>query len=152
MTSEDRFSAGKLSEAAAGMGMGGKKTSEEIWTGKDVYVLHGRTWIDMQTTYAEMTRDGANDPDIKKAHEAEQCAMLPDEMVFGQDAAVYRTRNPVLGVDGKVWVSKSSHLPLKAETTTDAGPMKSFASMRYEYTDVQAPANAMSMRDMMKKR
>ena len=45
-----------LSRAAASIGMGGTKKSEEISTGEDVYVLHGGKWIDMQTSLAEMAK------------------------------------------------------------------------------------------------
>ncbi|HEY2445173.1 MAG TPA: hypothetical protein VGI20_05480 [Rhizomicrobium sp.] len=152
MTSEDKFSSGTLSKAAAGMGMAGVKQSEEIWTGKDIYVLHNGKWIDMQTSFTEMNKDDTNDPDIKKARDAERCVALPDETVFGQNAAVYRIHNPELGADTKIWVSKTSHLPLKSEITTSTGPMTSFATSRYEYTNTQAPANSISMRDMIKRR
>ena len=36
-----------LSGVAAGMGMGGAKASEEISTGKALYVMNGGKWIDM---------------------------------------------------------------------------------------------------------
>jgi hypothetical protein len=152
MTSEDRFDP-KLAKAAASIGMAGVKKSEEIWTGKDIYVLNEGTWIDMRTSFADMMNDAEkNDPDIRKVREAERCQALPDEVAFGQPATVYQTHNPQTGVSTKIWLSKATHLPLKSEITTDAGPMKSLTSSRYEYGSVQAPANAVSMADMMKMR
>ncbi len=141
-----------LSKAAASIGMGGTKTSEEISTGQDVYVRHGSKWIDMQTSFAEMAKLGdPNDPETKKEREAEQCQMLPDETVAGQAAAVYQARNPVSGIDMKIWVSKSTHLPLKSEMTNKAGgsAMSSFTVSSYDYKNVRAPVGAISMKQMV---
>jgi hypothetical protein len=151
MTTEHKYTSANFSKAAASIGLAGVKKSEEIWAGKDVYVLNRGKWIDMHTSFTEMSNTDRNDPDVKKSREAEQCKTLPDETAFGQPATVYRTRNPETGGDTKIWVSKSSHLPIKAETTTTVGPMTSFTSMRYDYGNVRAPANAISMSDMMKK-
>lgn len=152
MTSEDKYASANLSKAAATIGAAGVKTSEEIWTGKDAYVLTRGKWIDMKTSFAEMSQDDKDDPDIKKAREAERCRTLPDEAAFGQPTTVYQMHNPELGVDTKIWVSKNSHLPIKSEITTHVGPMTSFKSARYDYGNVQAPANPISMQDMVKRR
>ncbi|HEX3429651.1 MAG TPA: hypothetical protein VHT03_02100 [Rhizomicrobium sp.] len=154
ITSEMKFSGGRLSAAAASIGVAGARKSEEIWTGKDVYVLNNGRWIEMNTSFAEMQKDATDDPDSRKAREAERCAALPDETVYGQSAAVYRmhTHNLERDVDTKIWVSKSSRLLLKSEFTTNAGSTKNFATSRYEYTGVQAPANAISLREMLKKK
>jgi len=106
----------------------------------------------MQTSFMQMTSHDDDDPDVKKARDAEQCKALADETVAGQPASVYQTHNPESGVDTKIWFSKSTRLPIKSEMTTDVGAMKSFTVSRYEYTNTQAPANAMTMRDMMKAR
>jgi hypothetical protein len=71
--------------------------------------------------------------------------------VFGQAATVFHTHNPETGGDTKMWVSKGDRLPIKAETTTTVGQMTTFTSMRYDYGNVQPPANAISMSEMMKK-
>jgi hypothetical protein len=130
-----------LSRAAASIGIGGTKKSEEISTGKDVYVVHGGKWIDMQTSFAEMAKpgDADNDPDIKKTREAERCKALPDDTVAGQAAAVYQAHNPESGIDTKIWISKSTHLPLKSEITNKAGgaAMSTFAVSTYDYTNVR---------------
>ena len=95
-----------LSRAAASIGMGGTKKSEEISTGKGVYVRHGEKWIDMQMSFAEMAKMGdPNDPEVKKAREAKRCKALPDETVAGQPAAVYWEHAPS-GIDTKIWISK----------------------------------------------
>jgi hypothetical protein len=152
MTSEKKFSSANFAKAANSLGVTGAKTSEEIWTGKDVYVQTDGKWIDMQTSYAQMTKDAADaadDPDIKKMRDAEKCSQLPDEVAFGQPAAVYQSSNSELGTIQKIWTSKSTHLPLKSEIHTDVGPMKEVTFSRYEYTNTQAPAGAISMKQMM---
>ena len=154
MTSENKYASANFSKAAASIGLTGVKKSEEISTGKDVYVLNNGKWIDMHMRFAEMSKSNQDDPDIKKAREkareADQCKTLPDEAAFGQAATVYQTHNPETG-DTKIWVSKSTRLPIKAETTNKVGPMTKFVSTRYDYGNVQAPPNAISMSDMMKK-
>jgi hypothetical protein len=151
MTTENKYASATFSKAAASIGLAGVKKSEEIWTGKDVYVLNRGKWIDMHTSFAEMSGTDQDDPDVKKVREAVQCKTLPDVTAFGQAATVYQQHNPEAGGDTKIWVSKGSHLPIKFETTTTAGPMRSFTSARYDYANVQAPANTISMSDMMKK-
>lgn len=134
------------------MGMGGTKKSEEISTGKAVYVRHGNQWIDMQASFAGMMEHGdPNDPDVKKMREANRCKALPDETVAGPPAAVYQQHNPVLGIDTKIWISKSTHLPLKSEVTNKAaGPaMTSLTISTYDYKNVRAPTGAISMQQMM---
>jgi hypothetical protein len=143
-----------LSKAASGMGMAGAKKSEEISTGKGVYVLHGGKWIDMQTSFAEMAKLGdPNDPEIKKAREAKRCKALPDETVTGQATAVYVEHNPS-GIDTKIWISKSTHLPLKSEITNKAAgaAMTSFTVSTYDYNNVRAPSGAITMKQMMDER
>src|ERR1041385_5766163 len=86
-----------LSGAAAGMGMAGAKKSEEISTGKAVYVMHHGKWIDTGASFAGAHGD-PNDPEIKKAQEATRCRALPDETVAGEPAAVYQQHN-LSGID-----------------------------------------------------
>ena len=151
-TSDNKFGSPTFDKAAASIGVAGVKKSEEIWTGKDVYVLNKGRWIDMHTNFAEMNNGREDDPDAKKAHEAERCETLPDETVFGQSAAVYQIHDPVLGNDTKIWVSKSNHLPIKSESTTHTGQATFFASSRYDYDNVQAPANSISMPDILRRK
>jgi hypothetical protein len=150
---ETRTWSKNLSEAAAGMGMGRPKKSEEISTGKGVYVLRDGKWIDMGASFAGAHGD-PHDPEIRKAQEGKRCTALPDEAVAGQAAAVYQERNPVLGIDTKIWISKTTHLPLKSEITNKAGgtAMTSFIISTYDYRNVRAPTGAISMQEMIKER
>jgi hypothetical protein len=150
MTATESFSRPNMAKAASSIGMGGTKQSEEISTGKSIYVMTRGKWIDMQTSFADMENEKDGDPDTKKALESSKCKALPDEAVFGQSASVYFESTPGLGIETKLWVSKSTHLPLKTDITNDQGTMKTVSSSRYEYSNVQAPSGAISMKDMVK--
>jgi hypothetical protein len=109
----------------------------------------------MQTSFSEMAKLGdPNDPDIKKPSEAERCQALPDETVAGQKAAVYHEYNPESGIDVKIWISKSTHLPLKSELTNKAAgaAMSTFTVSAYDYNNVRAPSGAITMKQMMGER
>ena len=149
MTTEHKYSSATLARAAASIDLVGAKKSEEIWTGKDVFVLSDGHWIDMHTNLAAMSND--DDPDTQKARAAERCTILADDTVDGQPTTVIQTQNPDDGTGGKFWILKPSHLIVRMETVTDAGAMKSFMTGRYAYGNVQVPAHAVSMSDIIKK-
>jgi hypothetical protein len=70
------------------------------------------------------------------------CKYLRDESVNGQSAAVYSTHNENEDTkeDGQVWVSKSKGLLLRQEEDVEIGyGDKRHHSIRYEYTNIQAP-------------
>ncbi len=150
MTETQSFANPNLAKAAGQIGMGGTTQSEEISTGKSIYVMTRGKWIDMQTSFAAMQQDKDSDPDTKKAMEESKCKALPDETMYGQAASVYLQSIPALGIETKSWISKITHLPIRTDTTNDAGAMKQVTVGRYEYSGVQAPANAMTMKDMLK--
>lgn len=150
MTQTQSFSNQTLAQAAGQIGMGGAKQSEEISTGKDIYVLTRGKWIDMQTSFAAMQQDKESDPDAVKAMETRKCQALPEETMYGQATRVYLQSTPALGIETKLWVSKSTGRPVRTDITNSQGPMKQVTVTRYEYTGVQAPANAMTMKDMIK--
>jgi hypothetical protein len=152
MTEQRSFGNQTLAKAGAQLGLTGAKKSEEISTGKDVYVLNNGKWIDMQTNFFGMSKADPNDPDVKKMRETARCHTLPDTMAAGQPASGYEETNSATGIDSKVWVSKISHLPLKAELTNNDTAMKTFTTMTYDYRNVQAPAGAMTMQQMMSAR
>ncbi len=139
-----------MAKTAGQIGMGGTKQSEEISTGKNIYVMTRGKWIDMQTSFAAMEQDKDSDPDTKKALEESRCTALPDEAMYGQQASVYLQSTPALGIEAKLWISKATNLPVRMDITNNQGPMKMLTVSRYEYTGVQAPANTMTMKDMVK--
>jgi hypothetical protein len=150
MTETQSFTNPNMAKAAGQIGMGGTKQSEEISTGKNIYVMTDGKWIDMQTSFASMEQDKDSDPDTKKALEESKCKALPDEPMYGQPASVYLQSIPALGIETKLWISKSSTLPVRMDMTNDQGAMKMLMVSRYEYSGVQAPAHAMTMKDMVK--
>jgi hypothetical protein len=152
MTETQSFPNSNLAKAAGQIGMGGTKQSEEISTGKNIYVMSGGKWIDMKTSLAAMEKDKDSDPDAKKALEDSTCKVLPDEAMYGQPAAVFFQSTPSLGIESKLWISKITKLPVRTDMTNDQGAMKMVTVSRYEYTGVQAPANAITMEDMVKSR
>jgi hypothetical protein len=139
MTETQSFPNSNLAKAAGQIGMGGTKQSEEISTGKNIYVMSGGKWIDMKTSLAAMEKDST-------------CKVLPDEAMYGQPAAVFFQSTPSLGIESKLWISKITKLPVRTDMTNDQGAMKMVTVSRYEYTGVQAPANAITMEDMVKSR
>ncbi len=148
MTQTQSFTNPNMAKAAGQIGMGGTKQSEEISTGNNVYVMTGGKWIDMQISFAAMQQDKDSDPDTKKALEESTCKALPDEAMYGQQASVYLQSMPTLGVETKLWISKATNLPVRMDMTNDQGAMKMLTVSRYEYTGVQAPAHAITMKDM----
>jgi hypothetical protein len=152
VTETQSFTNANMAKAAGTIGMGGTKQSEEISTGKNVYVMTGDKWIDMQTGFAAMEQDKDTDPDTKKALEESMCKVLPDEAMYGQPAAVYLQSTPGLGIETKLWISKTTNLPVRMDMTNDQGAMKMLTVSRYEYSGVQAPAHAITMKDMAKSR
>jgi hypothetical protein len=152
MTETQSFANSTLEKAAGQIGMGGTKQSEEISTGKSLYVLTRGKWIDVQTSFAAMQQDKDSDPDTRKALETRKCQALADETMYGQASRVYLQSTPALGIETKLWVSKTTGLPVRADITNNQGSMKMVTVTRYEYSGVQAPANAMTMKDMVKSR
>jgi hypothetical protein len=67
-----------------------------------------------------------------------------DESVNGEPATLFRMHHhdEDTTTDQQVWISKARGLPLKQDIDMDVGGTsgKSHRSMRYEYTNVQAPA------------
>jgi hypothetical protein len=152
MTETQSFANPNIAKAAGQIGMGGTKQSEEISTGKSIYVMTRGEWIDMQTSFAAMQQDKDSDPDAKEVLEDSKCKTLPDETMYGQAASVYLQSTPDLGIETKLWISKSTHLPVRTDTTDNQGAMKQVTVARYEYSGVQAPSNPKTMKDMVKSR
>ena len=152
MTQTQSFPNPSMAKAAGQIGMGGTKQSEEISTGKNLYVMTRGQWIDMQTSFAAMQQDQDSDPDSKKAMEDSKCQALPDETMYGQPASVYLQSTPMLGSETKLWISKITNLPVRSDITMSQEAMKQVTVTRYEYSGVQAPANATTMKDMVKSR
>src|SRR5690348_888911 len=97
MTQTQSFTNSTMAKAAGQIGMGGTRQSEEISTGKNIYVMNRGKWIDMQNSFAAMEQDKNSDPETRKAMEESTCKALPDETMYGQPAKVYLRSTPALG-------------------------------------------------------
>ena len=74
------------------------------------------------------------------------CDATGDETVDGQPASLIRTQQRQDDgdtVDGKMWISRSTGLPLRQTIDMDVGGKfgKSHTEERFEYTHVQAPGS-----------
>lgn len=66
------------------------------------------------------------------------CQHVGDESINGEAAAIYTEVNKNSQINGKVWLSKTRGLPLKAELTMSSGHI----AIRYDYSNVRPPAGA----------
>ena len=118
----------------------GVANHETISMGGTIYVLMNGKWKKSPMSAADM--HAQQEENWKNAKNV-SCKHLRDESVKGESAAVYSTHNENEDSreDGQVWVSKSKGLPLREEQDVDLGAGdKHHISIRYEYTNVQAPA------------
>jgi hypothetical protein len=122
---------------------GGKtRTSEMIYLNNTAYIAINGKWTVSKTTPKQMA-------DIHKDAAAEHpnatCRMVREESVNGEAASLYSMHEQVESakIDSQIWISKARGVPLKVEMDTDVGGAagKSHRTMRYEYTNVQAPAD-----------
>lgn len=65
------------------------------------------------------------------------CTHDPDETIDGQPAAKYTVRTSGSSTTEAIWIAIKTGLILKSETVSGASKI----SNRYEYTNVQPPAN-----------
>ncbi len=64
------------------------------------------------------------------------CQHVGDENINGEAAAIYTEVNKDSQINGKVWLSKTRGLPLKADLTMSSGHI----AIRYDYSNVRPPA------------
>jgi hypothetical protein len=118
------------------------ETNEIISVGGRTYLLDKGTWRRSPLT-PQMQLDQMNE-NIANAKEF-TCERVGDDAVGGEPAVVY-TSHTVAGnvaATARLWVSKRSGLPLRNEEDVDTGDGdKRHISIRYEFTNVRAPAGA----------
>jgi hypothetical protein len=121
--------------------LGGKtQTSEAIFANGAIYVLMRGKWIHSRMTPQDMLKQ--EEENIRNSKSS--CRHVRDEMVNGEAAALYMGHSENDGVksDAQTWISKSRGLPLKTEEDLDTGDGdKRHMSIRYEYSNVRAPAD-----------
>jgi hypothetical protein len=121
------------------LSMTGGSTSamESITAGGVLYIQVNGKWMGSPTSLSDMQQLTQGDALTKTT----SCQKLPDEAVGGTTAIVFHVQHKTdsSSSDGKVWLAKSSGLPLRAEDDVVSSGTKTHISTRYEYTNVQAP-------------
>ena len=118
--------------------------TETIFTGTQVFVkLPNGQWKDIHANLADLQSK------VKEsAASFTDCAHLPNDKVDGKDLAVYTgaDKNDTMNVTTKVWVTPDNGALVRSETDI-AGPTApdgkvrhQHLSLRYDYTDIKAPA------------
>lgn len=119
---------------------GGKsRTGEMIYANGVIYLLMDGKWIRSKMTTADMLKQ--EQENIRNAKTT--CRHVRDELVNGEPAAMYtmQSENDEIKSGGQTWISKSKGLPLRTEEDVDTGdPNKQHMSIRYDYSNVHAPA------------
>ena len=109
------------------------ETSETIFDGKASYLLHHGTWMRSPVQPQDMLEDAC---EKLKTHPA-TCTLVGDQSIDGQAATLYKIHSKEANTEDQEWISKSSGLPVHAKSTRPDG---SSSEMRYEFTNVRAPA------------
>ena len=116
------------------------RTVEGITFGGVIYVQYNGKWRRSPATPAQMLAQ--LDTNVTTAT-AFSCTHVGDESASGAVAAVFtsHTDNEGVKADARIWVAKGSGLVLRVEEDRDTGGGdKAHVSIRYDYTNVQAPA------------
>jgi hypothetical protein len=121
---------------------GGKtRTSELIYFNDATYIQVGGKWSLSKATpqkMAEMQKEAQKDESKMT------CRVVRGELINGKASTLYSTykQTPDVKNDSQIWISKSKGVPVKIEMDMDAGGADgdSHRSIRYEYTNVHAPA------------
>jgi hypothetical protein len=129
-----------MTQSSAAMPNGKPVSSEMVFAGGSRYVLFNGKW-----TLSPMSTEEMKAASLKARQNAKilSCHYVKDESVNGETAALFATHGESEHGkdDNQIWISKSKGLILKQETDLDtgAGRPKTHMSVRYEYTNVQAP-------------
>lgn len=117
---------------------GGKtQESESVTTGGIIYIKVHDKWTVSPITAKQMAEQ--KQENIRNA-EVYRCQYERDENVNGEAAAIYKAHSESdAGIsDAEVWISKARGLPLRETIDLDSG--KSHMTVRFDYSNVQAPA------------
>lgn len=121
---------------------GGKaRSSELIYLNNTTYILTNGKWIVSPATPKSMA---ATQKEAQSEQPNMKCSMVRDEVVNGEATTLYSSHDqtPDSKRDSQIWISKSRGVPVKLEIDMDVGGAagRSHHSIRYEYTNVTAPA------------
>jgi hypothetical protein len=117
---------------------GRTRVGELIYANGIIYILVEGKWIRSKMTPEDMLKQQQENIRNSKT----TCRHVRDELVNGEAAALYsiQTENEDIKSEGQTWISKSKGLPLRTEEDIDPGPDQQHMSIRYEYSNVHAPA------------
>ncbi len=123
---------------------GGKPTTHEtIATGGAIYVQFNGHWMRSPMTAQQLLDQLKQNLTTTKVY---SCQHVGDETVGGMSAAVYtaHAESDALIADTRAWIAKGTGLPLRSEEDIQIPGQsgKQHMSIRYEYSNVQAPAVA----------
>ncbi len=125
----------------AGFTGGKTRNSETIYLNGVIFVMVSGQWRKSAVSPKDLA-EGKKESEQK----AGICSIVGDEAVNREPATLYKVHNqtPDDTVDTQIWISKSRGLPLKQINDIDVGGArgKSHTEIRYEYTNVAAPAVA----------
>ncbi len=115
--------------------------SEGIFANGTLYVQIRGQWRKSPLTIDDLRKQEIEN---RKNVRNLSCKFLREETVDGTSARVFQAHYETEDdkSDATMWIAKSSGLPLKQEQDLDVGGMggKSHMSLRYEYSNVSAPA------------
>lgn len=119
----------------------GPETGETITTADAMYVKDDTSW--QKRPYNSQQEATA----MRQAYKTSNmvCQHLRDDSVAGEPVAIYNTQDKQedgTTVNSQLWISMKRGVPLKQTMEMDVGGKvgKSHDEMRYDYSNVQAPA------------
>ncbi len=112
---------------------GKTETSETIFDGRTSYLLYHGKWMRSPVQPQDLLEDARK----KMKTHPDTCTLVGDQSIDGQAATLYKIHNKETNNDEEEWISKSSGLPVHVKSTSPDG---SGGDMRYDYTNVRAPA------------
>ncbi len=116
---------------------GKTQESESITTGGVIYIKLHDKWTVSPITPSQMAKQKQENIRNAKVY---RCQHERDESINGDGTAVYKAHSESdAGIsDAEIWISKSRGLPVRENIELDSG--KSHMSVRFDYSNVQAPA------------
>jgi len=115
------------------------RNAETIYLNGTTFVKVNGPWRKSQISTKDLA-DSIEESDQKLG----PCTVVGDEAVNGEAATLYKihTQTADETADSQIWISKSRGLPLKqiSEINVTGAAAKRHSEIRYEYTNVTAPA------------
>ncbi len=124
---------------SGGANAGKTKNAESVYLNGIAYVMVSGRWRKSPISPKDLA-EAKQDTDQKVG----PCTAVGDEAVKGEPSTLYKvhSQSEDVKVDTEIWISKSKGLPLKQVSDVDVGGAlgKTHTEIRYEYSNVAAPA------------